>query len=147
MHDAARLAGLLLAHQAQGVVRGAAGVDDQRLAGRARGADVGAKARALPFGRVLLPVVVEPGFADRHHLGMVGERDQARHIGFFDAVVVGMDADRRPQVGVALGEAAHAREVFQLHADAQRGADVVGRHGGEDLVLAAGKVGKIEVTV
>jgi len=58
-----------------------------------------------------------------------------------------MHADRGPQVGVALGELTHTREFLQPYADAQRGADAVGRHGGEDLVLALGEAGKIEMTV
>ncbi len=48
---------------------------------------------------------------------------------------------------MALGERKHARELLQPHADAQRGADVVGSHGGEDLVLALGKAGEIEMAV
>ena len=52
------------------VVVGIARMDDQRQAGLARRRDVVAEALLLRLARAVVVVVVEPGFADRHHLGM-----------------------------------------------------------------------------
>ncbi len=55
---------------ARHVVVGLARMDHQRQAGLARGGDVGAEALLLRVARAVVVVIVEPGLADRHHLGM-----------------------------------------------------------------------------
>ena len=69
------LPGFLL-EDARHVVVGLAGVDDQRQPGLARRRDVGAEALLLRVARAVVVVIVEPGLADRHHLGMARARDQ-----------------------------------------------------------------------
>ena len=58
------------------VVVGLARVDDERQAGLARGGDMIAEAALLRVARAVIVVIVEPGLADRHHLGMARARDQ-----------------------------------------------------------------------
>ena len=58
------------------VVVGVARMDDQRQPGRARRGDVGAEALLLRVARAVVVVIVEPGLADRDHLGMARARDE-----------------------------------------------------------------------
>ena len=87
------------------VVVGLARMDDQRQAGLARGRDMGAEALLLRVARAVVVVIVEPGFADRHHLGMARARDQ---VGGRDVEllvgVVRMGADRAADLGKPLGD-------------------------------------------
>ena len=147
VHDAAGRLGALLAHQSQRVGGGGASVHDQRQARAARGADMGAKAFALPLDVALGAEIVEAGLADRHHLRVRRETDQRIDVGFGRVLVVGMHADRGAEPIVAQRQLEHLVEFRQRDAHAQRVPDPVVRHFGEHLLQATGKVGKIEVTV
>ena len=63
---------------ARHVVVGLARMDHQRQAGFARGGDVVAEAVLLRVARAVVVVIVEPGLADRHHLGMARARAPGR---------------------------------------------------------------------
>ena len=54
-------------------VIGVARMDDERQPRRLRRRDVVAKALGLRLARALVVEVVEPGLADGHHLGVLGE--------------------------------------------------------------------------
>ena len=83
-----RFACALFAHQAQGVCGGVAGVDDERLGAGPRSPDVSSETLALPLRLVLVPIVIQPGFADRHHLGMTGQLEQLFEARLGDIVAI-----------------------------------------------------------
>ena len=147
MHHPAGLARLFLAHDAQGVVGRGTGMDHQRFTAGPRGADMGTEAFALPFEVAGQPEIVQPGLADRHHLGVVGQRDQFRHRRLGAVFMVRMHAHGRVDIRMRFGERADFGEFFQFHADAQRVAHLVGRHQVEHLGQLAGEVGEIDVAV
>ena len=89
-----------------GVVLGVAGVDDQRQAGLPRRLDMRLEALALRRAVGLVVIIIEPALADRDHARMVGGLDQRRGAEVGMGVgLVRMDADARPDVGLALGDA------------------------------------------
>ena len=127
---------------------GIAGVDDQRQAGLARRRDMGAEALGLLVARAVLVVEVEPGLADADDLGMARRLDQAvgRALPLL-LRLVRMDADRAPDVVVALGDRAHLVELVEPRADGQHARDA-GRAGArEHARLVAGKLGKVEMAM
>ena len=101
---------------ASGVVVGLARMDHQRQPGLARRPDVGAKAALLILPRAAVVVVVEPGFADRDHLGMprVGNQVGRSHVQFLVGVMR-MGADRTKHIGEAI------RDRQQFMHDGERG--------------------------
>ena len=122
-------------------------MDDERFAAATRGADMSAETLALPLGRVLVPVIVEAGLADRDHLGMAGEFQQLFETGLVDIVAIGMHPDRGEQVVVALGQAKHRGQGFELYAHAQRVRHLRNAHRLEHFGFARDEIGKIEVAV
>ena len=64
MENAADLPGPLLCHHAQGVGGCVAVMNHERFAGFDRCANMNAKALTLPFGCILVPVVVKASLAD-----------------------------------------------------------------------------------
>ena len=66
----------LLGQDARHVGIGLARMDDQRQAGLARRGDVAAEAGLLGVARAEIVVIVEPGLAERHHLGMAAAGDE-----------------------------------------------------------------------
>ena len=94
-----------LAQDGDDVVIRLAGMDAQRQAGQARGADVAAEILGLRVARGLVVEVVQAGFADADDARVVGlggdllgRRQRAL------AGVVRVDADGAPDLGVALGQ-------------------------------------------
>ena len=73
VQDAACLAGVFFFQHAQGICRGFAVMHDERFTGLPRRADVCAEAFPLPFGRVLVPVIIETGFTNADDFGMGGQ--------------------------------------------------------------------------
>ena len=104
MHHAARFGRALLLQDLQRVFRRAPRVHDQRLARFARRTDVHPEAVALPMQRLLKPVVIQSGFADRKHLRMRGQCDQPFDRGLLRLGRVRMHADRREHIGLRLGQ-------------------------------------------
>ena len=80
VQDHAQAAGVGL-EQSQRVVLGRSGVDHQRLADRARQRDLGPEGALLVVARRVVAVVVQAGLADRHALGMGGQRFQLGQVG------------------------------------------------------------------
>jgi hypothetical protein len=77
VHHTTGCASPLLRHDRQGVLGGVPGMDDEWLAGHARGADVGPEAVSLPIHILPLhPVVIQTGFTDSHHPGMASQLNQ-----------------------------------------------------------------------
>ena len=147
VHDAADGSGAFFTEQAQGVLPGFAQMHDQRLAAGTRGGDVPAETRALPFRAVLVPVVVEARLADGDDLGMRGQAHQFVDIRIGALVVFGMDTDAGEDLCMGLGEREDLRQVFDIDADAERAADVLRTHLGEDLRQIVDEGGEIEVAV
>ena len=90
---AADLPGPALCHHAQGVGSCVAVMHHERLAGFDRGADMNAKALTLPFRLILVPVIVQTGFPNRHHLGMLREAHEFGNRRLFYIGGFGMHAD------------------------------------------------------
>src|SRR5439155_21000973 len=83
---------LLLAHDCERVGGGGSRVDDERLAGRARCADVRAKSRALPFEIAGQAVIIETGLADRDDFRLARLCDEQLDGGLRLIGVIRMDA-------------------------------------------------------
>ena len=147
MHHAAGFAGLFLAHDAQRVFAGCAGVDDQRLAAFTGGADVGAEALLLPGHVAGGAEVVEAGLADGNDPVGAAEFHQLRHSRFLHVGAVRMHADRRAQLLIRLRQSDDPRPVLQRYADAKGVFHPCRRHVGEDLGQAFGQFGEIEMAV
>src|SRR5205085_7090167 len=85
-----------------------AGVDDQRQARLARGGDMGAEGGALPLPVAMVVIIIEPGLADPDHPLMRRPLDEKRRIDVRMLVrLMGMDADRGPDVRLPLRDADH----------------------------------------
>ena len=127
---------------------GVARMHDQRQAGLARRGDMGAEALLLLVARAVLVVEIEAGLADADDLGMARRLDQA--VGRALPLLLGlvrMDADRAPDVVVALGDGAHLLELVEPRADRQH-ARHAGRAGARQHArLVAGKLGEVEMAV
>src|SRR6266487_4951909 len=94
----------LLPHDAQRVLGGFPRVDDQGFPAIARGADMGAKALALPLEVAAHAVVIEAGLADRDNPRMARKLDQPRRIHRGAVLVVRMHAHAREKIVVGLGK-------------------------------------------
>ena len=111
-------------------------MDDQRLGTGAGGADMGAKALALPFQisnaapafAIFHAVVIKAGFTNRHHPRQRGATEQILHRGLGNAFVVGMHADGAPKIVVGQRQRVDAVKLFQRGANAQRPADLRRSH-------------------
>jgi hypothetical protein len=93
------------------------------FAAQAGGTQMDPKAFALPAhvvldGAAVQAVVVEPGLADADHARVGGQLHQFLEARLAHALVVGVHADRGPQLGVLLGQRQHLRELLQRGADA-----------------------------
>ena len=118
MQDAANFPGAFLSHKPQSIGGRFAIMDDKRLAQLFGRANVRAKAFALPFRLVLLPVIVEAGFANGHHLGMLRQTNE-----FIEAWLAcigrfGMQADAGKDMRMRLGQCQHSWKIFQRHPNA-----------------------------
>ena len=130
------------------VVVGFARMDHQRQPGFARGGDVIAEALLLRIARAVVVVIVEPGFADRHHLGMARRRHQVggrniellvgvMRMGSHRAVDVGESLRNRKQIALLLhprGDCHHAPHAGILGA-------------ADNGVELAGEIRKVEMAV
>lgn len=130
-------------------------MDDERLAGLLRGADVHAETVALPLhvgdAAAALAffhlVIVEAGFADGHDTRACRQAHQVFHGGLGDVLVVGVHAHAGPEVVVAGGQGLYVVEFLELGADAQRPVDLGGGHGGADLGHLVREFGEGQVAV
>src|SRR5258708_9540803 len=103
---------------------GIAGVDDERQASLARRRAMGAEERFLPRPRAVLVIEIEPALADPHHLLMLRQRNEPGDAWVFLARrLMRVDADRAPDIRIALGDGAHRRELTHLGADGEQRPD------------------------
>ena len=149
MHHARKCAvAVFLAQDTGHVVIGVARMDDQGQARIAGHGNMGAQRGLLDVGRFSGVVVIKPGFADAHHLGMTGQRQQvviAGHGFCCHAHRVGSGGVKHRRVG--FGDGAHGGFVFQLGADGDHARDA-GLHGAVDHIWQfILKIGKIKVTM
>ena len=84
----------------------------------AGGRDLGPETRCLHVARRVIIMIVEPGFADRHHLGMGRQPDIfiEPDIGLLGSIV-GMRADRAPHFVMGLGQGPRGIELPHPRAD------------------------------
>jgi hypothetical protein len=122
-------------------------VDDERLVARARGADVIAEARTLPFEIPRQPIVVEPGFADRHDLGLPSERDQLIDRWLAGILGVGVHADGGVEILVLAGKTQHVGKRSKIDADRERVRNAVRGHRVEHRRQLPCQLGKIQMTM
>src|SRR6185437_12651924 len=148
VHDAAHLLRAFLAQDGDGVLRGGAGVDHERLAALARGADVGAEALALPLEVALHAVVVEPGLADRDHLRVLRHADQLPDVGLpAIAALVGMHPGGAPDVRQRARHLEHGRKRLERGADGERVRDAASGHALDDGRKVRAQLGEVEVAM
>ena len=140
-----------MAQHCQSVDSGAARVHDQRQLSGKGGLDVDGEALTLPrhvgHAAPTQTVVVQPGFANRHHARQCGSRHQVGQLGFAYAFVVGVHAHRAPEVLVYPGQLVHRLELFQRGADAQGAVHLSSRHFAADVGQARAQLGKAQVAV
>ena len=88
-------------------------MDDERQAGLARRRGMGAEQLRLARPRAVVVVEIEPGLADADDFGDAPrERDERGAVGVgLGRGLVRMDADRAPDVGVALGDRPYPLEL------------------------------------
>ncbi|MOA29601.1 hypothetical protein D3C78_1506260 [compost metagenome] len=125
-------------------------MDHQRLAAGPCRADMHAKALALPLEvgdaasalAVFHAVVVETGFADRHHARQRGALEQVLHAGLGHVFRVRVHAHRGPEIVVLRGQGVHIGKLFHGGADAQGAVHLRFGHGGADFGQA-GRQGRV----
>ena len=148
--------GEAIGHMAEGYTRAAAGnigvgiprVDHQRQARLAGGGDMRPEALLLNVARAVIVMIVEPGLADRHHLGMTGQRHQFldRDVWLLGGIMR-MRADRAEHSVMRLDERDQLVEAPHPRRDRHHQADA-GRPGaGENRLDVARKLGKIEMAM
>ncbi len=110
--------------------------------------DVLAKAPLLDVTRAVVVVIVEAGFADRHHLGMTRAGDE---IGGRDVRLlmraVGMGADRAIDLGKAFGDRQHLAVALHPRGNGDKAPDARRARARHDCVELVREVGKIEVAM
>ena len=120
---------------------------NQRQAALVGGFDVGDKAAVLPVQIALAPVVIQPGFADAHHFGVLGVCHQLGGGKFSGVLLVGMYAHGGVDVAVCFGQGQHFGKGIAAHADGQRLAHIGGGHIGQHFRQPVDQIGKIKVAV
>ena len=107
-----------------------------------------AEALRLRIARAVIVVIVEPGFADRDHLGMTRDLDQLRRrdIGLLGGVVR-MRPDRAEHLPVRLDDGFQLIEAADARRDGHDRADPGFARASEHGVELAPEVGKIEMAV
>ena len=109
---------------------------------------MGAQAGLLRLGAVGGVVVVQPRFADAHHFGVFGQRDQiviACHRLCRDAHRVGTGGVENR--GVCLGDGAHGGFVLELGADGNHARHPCGLGAGDHVGQFTVEIGKVQVAV
>ncbi len=140
-----------LAQQRQGVGAGGAGMHDDRLAAGFRRIQMQTEGALLQLGRFRLVVIVQPGFADRHHAGVFEFLQQPveRRLGAgFE--VQWMHADRAIDIRVALGQRLYRSGIVGTDANAEKMPDAAlarSLQRGIEGALMSGKIEPIEMTV
>ena len=134
-HAAHRLGAAILTlffQNGQGVAAGTAGVDHQGQPQLLGGMDVVAKTLTLPCHvgdcSVAQAVIVQAGFANAHHLGVVTDAQQIVQAGFLHIVFIGMHTGSAPKIVMRHGQSMYSGEGFQLGADQQGTRDLRIRH-------------------
>ena len=122
-------------------------MNDQRLATAPGGPDMGAKALPLPVQITGQAEVIQPGFTDRHHLGMGSALQQGILTQRLALGMIGMYPDRGKKIVITLGQRHHPRPVRQIDADAQCMTDAMLLHGQTQVIHLAVVVGEIDMAV
>ena len=107
-----------------GVLLRVARVDDQRQPGLPRRVDVRLEPLALRVAVGLVVIIVEPALADRDHARMCRSLDQrgSAEVGM-RVGLVRVDADARPDVGIALGGGDDVAPLALPRRDVEEAAD------------------------
>ena len=147
MKHPSNLAGALLFKDPQSIGSGFASVDNQRLAGFPCSPDMGAKTLALPFQITFETVVVQSSLANRNDFRVFCKANQCVFIRFLAVLSVGMNADRRVQIGETLCQSQHSRKTLQRDSSDQCPTHLVGFHGVQKFFFPALKIREIEVAV
>ena len=147
-HGLERSARHFLLKDAAALVIGLAGVDHQRQAGLARGCDMRAEPAFLGVPGAVVVEIVEPGLAERDHLGMPGQRDQLRGR---DAVllirIVRMGADRAEHVLEPLGDREQLGQPAYPGRDRHQAADAGSGGARDDAIQILSEIRKIQMAV
>jgi hypothetical protein len=126
-------------------------MDDQRLPGGVRRADMGTETLALPLHigdrAAFQTVVIETGLADRDHLRMSGQFDELSEARLAHVLVIRVHPDRREHVLVPAGDLQHGRQRLQVDRDAQRMRDRMAAHVLEHLRQAVGESFEVDMAV
>ena len=99
-------------------------MDHQWLGHRCGHRDVHRKALTLPghvSGRAAVQAkVIEPGLADRHHLGLKRQRSQSIEVRLFNALIVWMHTGGAPEIVMCQRQSVHHIELLERGANHQR---------------------------
>src|SRR5438552_11692776 len=123
-------------------------MDDQWQAGSARGGDVSAEALRLRLTWRAAIEIVEPGFADRHHLGMAGKPHQlvGGHVELFRRLVW-MSPDRAIHLIVSFSDFKDLLKALHTCRDRHHAADSGLQSAGDDGRPLLGEVRKVEMAM
>lgn len=115
---------------------------------RPRRGDMGAEASLLIGAWGIVIVVVEPGLADGHDLGVLGERHQllGGHVRFF-CRMMRMSANRAVDLIMCLGDAEHLVEAVDPRGDGEHQAHPRSLRPGEHGLALRGEIREIEMAV
>ncbi len=147
MHDTADLGCRFLTHDLESVFSSLPRMNNERFADLSGGTDMRAKALPLPPGVALDPVVVQAGFPDGDHLGVISQADQSIDVRFFARSVVRVNAGGGKYVGEACCDRQDLGKGFQVHGNAKRMGHAVCCHGPGDPAQIGSQFGEIDVTV
>src|SRR4029077_12486911 len=101
-----------------------------------------------PLARAVLIEIVEPGLADPDNLGMAGKLDQPGRAGIGLALrLMGMDADRAPDIPKAFGDRQHPFEFREPRTDGDESPHPSIPRAGDDGVELAGESLEIEMAM
>ena len=138
----------LLLQDAGDVLVGVAGMDDERQAQLARRRDMGAEASLLQIARAVVVVIVEPGLADRHHLGMPRQaHDLVQRDVFLFVRMMRMGADRAEDSVMGLDNLEQLAEAPHPRGDRHHEADPRRTRTGKHRLTLGAEIGKIEMAV
>ncbi len=148
MHHAAHLVRLLFSEDAQRVLGGLSGVNDERLAQGSGRPNVNAKALALPVQIALEPKVIQPGLSNGCNLGVCTTAHQFLHRGLLaHRLVVRVHTHRGHQMVVRANHAHHLIGLLQGGADVQSPSHARLGHALQDLIRALSQPLIVQVAV
>ncbi len=120
MDDAADAICAFFFEDADGVLAGFAGVDNQGFFGDFGGLDMIAEALMLPSQIAFAAEIIQPGFANGNNFWVIGEVYQFFGSGVVSVADIGMDADAERNFRIIGNQVLHGRKGFQINGNTEQ---------------------------